>query len=138
MTPIEDPPHSTGEPVYRDLLHGLPGQAGVAQNFDGNGPSVRYHAGFGDRTVASDLPGAGEQIFGLTSEPIIGSRPKFTNQLPPFRPDVPCTDAGPAQPEGRDRARPRAGGGQHRPREAERGAAAARADARAGEERRRR
>jgi len=88
-TPIEDPPHSTGEPVYRDLLHALPGQAGVAQNFDGNGPAVRYHAGLGDRTVTTSLPGS-EPIFGLTSEPILGSRPRFTNQLPPFRPDVPC------------------------------------------------
>jgi virulence factor Mce-like protein len=108
-TPIEDPPHSTGEPVYRDLLHAVPGQAGVAQNFDGNGPSVRYHAGVGDRTVTTSLPGT-EQFIGLTSEPILGSRPRFTNQLPPFRPDVPCTsqeppnlaaETGPAPEQGR-------------------------------------
>ena len=108
-TPIEDPPHSTGEPVYRDLLHAVPGQAGAAQNFDGNGPSVRYHAGLGDRTVSLGVPGT-EDVIGLTSEPILGSRPKFTNQLPPFRPDVPCTsqeppnleaETGPAPEQGR-------------------------------------
>jgi phospholipid/cholesterol/gamma-HCH transport system substrate-binding protein len=109
-TPIEDPPHSTGEPVYRDLLHALPGQAGLAQNFDGNGPSVRFHAGFGDRTVTTSLPGLSESIYALTEQPIIGSRPRFTKKLPPFRPDVPCisqdppnlkAETGPAPPQSR-------------------------------------
>jgi virulence factor Mce-like protein len=94
-TPIDDPPHSTGEPVYRDLLHALPGQAGIAQNFDGNGPAVRFHAGFGDRTVTTSLPGVTETIYALAAEPIIGSRPRFTDQLPPFRPDVPCVSQDP-------------------------------------------
>ena len=89
-TPIEDPPHSTGEPVYRDLLHALPGQAGLAQNFDGNGASVRFHAGVGDRTLTTSAPSASETVYGLLEEPILGSRPKITGQVPPFRPDVPC------------------------------------------------
>jgi phospholipid/cholesterol/gamma-HCH transport system substrate-binding protein len=109
-TPIEDPPHSTGEPVYRDLLHALPGQAGLAQNFDGNGPAVRFHAGFGERTVTTSLPGLSESVYALIDEPIIGSRPRFTKQLPPFRPDVPCVtqdppnlkaETGPAPPQSR-------------------------------------
>jgi hypothetical protein len=94
-TEIEDPPHSTGEPVYRDLVHGLPGLGSSAQNFDGNGPAVRYHAGFGERTVSSSVPGLAEPIVGLTSEPILGSRPRFTNQVPPFEPDVPCVTQDP-------------------------------------------
>jgi hypothetical protein len=89
-TKLEDPPLSTGEPVYRDLLHALPGDASVAQNFDGSGPQVRYHAGFGDRTVATGLPGLGSPIVGLTSEPLLGSRPRYTNDVPPFRPRVKC------------------------------------------------
>jgi hypothetical protein len=88
-TPIEDPPHSTGEPIYRDLIHSLPGLTSVPQNFDGNGPAIRYHAGFGDRTISTSLPG-GEQLVGLTSESLLGSRPKFTDNVPPFRPTVPC------------------------------------------------
>ena len=108
-TPIEDPPHSTGEPAYRDLLHALPGQAGLAQNFDGNGPAVRFHAGVGDRTATTSLPGLSETVYSLIDEPIIGSRPRFTDQLPPFRPDVPCisqdppnlaAETGPAPPQG--------------------------------------
>lgn len=92
---IEDPPHTTGDPLYRELIHSQPGQAGVAQNFDGNGPAIRYHAGFGNRTVSTSLPGLGEPIVGLTSEPILGSRPRFRNQLPPFRPQVPCVSQEP-------------------------------------------
>ena len=42
---IDDPPHSTGEPVYRELLYAVVGLASASQNFDGNGPAVRYHAG---------------------------------------------------------------------------------------------
>jgi phospholipid/cholesterol/gamma-HCH transport system substrate-binding protein len=91
---IEDPPHTTGDPLYRELVHGLPGLAGVAQNFDGNGQTVRYHAGIGERTVSLTRPG-GDEIVGLTPEPILGSRPMFRDQLPPFRPDVPCTTQDP-------------------------------------------
>jgi ABC-type transporter Mla subunit MlaD len=91
---IDDPPLTTGEPVYRDLLYALVGQSSQGQNFDGNGPAVRYHAGVGDRTVTLQ-PKRGEPIVGLTSEPILGSRPRFTDQLPPFRPDVPCTSQDP-------------------------------------------
>jgi hypothetical protein len=87
---LQDPPLTTGDPVYRELLHALPGDASVAQNFDGNGPQVRYHAGFGDRTVAFSVPGLGTPAVGLTSEPLLGSRPRFTNKIPPFRPRTKC------------------------------------------------
>jgi ABC-type transporter Mla subunit MlaD len=87
---LNDPPLSTGQPVYRDLIHALPGDASVAQDFDGSGPQVRYHAGFGDRTVATALPGTSSPIVGLTSQPLLGSRPRFTNQVPPFRPRTKC------------------------------------------------
>jgi hypothetical protein len=86
---IQDPPHTTGDPVYRELLHGLPGVTGVAQNFDGNGPMVRYHAGFGDRTLSTSLPGSGP-IVGLTSETPLGSRPRYTRTPPPFKPGTSC------------------------------------------------
>jgi hypothetical protein len=35
-------------------------------------------------------PSVGEPIVGLTSEPIQGSRPRYTAKRPPLRPDVPC------------------------------------------------
>jgi virulence factor Mce-like protein len=90
-TPVDDPPHTTGDPPYRELLHGLVGLSSASQNFDGNGPAVRYHAGFGDQLVSfGAAPTVGEALVGTTSEPLIGSRPKPPAQQPPFRSDVPC------------------------------------------------
>jgi ABC-type transporter Mla subunit MlaD len=85
----DDGPLSTNQPIYRDLLDTTVGLASASQNFDGNGPAVRYHAGFGDETVTLGKHNA-EPLVGLTSQPILGSRPKYTGELPPFRPDVPC------------------------------------------------
>jgi energy-coupling factor transporter ATP-binding protein EcfA2 len=114
---IDDPPHSTGDPVYRDLVHSLPGQASAAQNFDGNGQAIRYHAGFGANTFTlGPLPGTTEPITGTSSEPIIGSRPKLPAHQPPFRPNVPCVsqkppdlraETGPAPAQAASRSRPR-------------------------------
>jgi phospholipid/cholesterol/gamma-HCH transport system substrate-binding protein len=88
---IVDPPNSTGEPLYRELLYGTVGLSSASQNFDGNGPAVRYHAGFGDTTVTTGrVPSIGESLVGLTDEPILGSRPRWTGVRPPFRPGVPC------------------------------------------------
>ena len=53
-----DPPLTTGEPVYRELLDVTVGLASASQNFTGNGPAVRYHAGFGDQLVTTGkVPG---------------------------------------------------------------------------------
>ncbi|MFL5912657.1 MAG: MlaD family protein [Gaiellaceae bacterium] len=110
-SPVDDGPLSSGEPVYRELLYAAVGLAGGSQDFSGDGPIVRYHAGFGDQTVSTGkVPGADGPIFGLTSTPILGSRPKFDNHLPPFMPSVPCetqkrpdlhAETGPAPPQQR-------------------------------------
>ena len=90
-TPLDDPPNTTGDPPYRELLHGFVGLASASQNFDANGPAVRYHAGFGDQLVTlGSAPSAGETLVGLASEEILGSRPKPPAEQPPFRADVPC------------------------------------------------
>jgi hypothetical protein len=91
-TPLIDPPLSTGLAPYRELFAGWVGLASASQNFSGDGPAVRYHAGFGTQVVTTGrVPSAGEPLVGLTSEPILGSRPRYTGRQPPFRPDVPCT-----------------------------------------------
>jgi ABC-type transporter Mla subunit MlaD len=93
---IDDPPNTTGAPVYRELLYGTVGLASASQNFDGNGPAVRYHASAGDTAVTTGrVPSIGESLVGLTDEPILGSRPRWTGVRPPFRPDVPCTSQDP-------------------------------------------
>ena len=107
-TPIDDPPNSTGEPVYRELLYGTVGLASASQNFDGNGPAVRYHAGAGDTTVTTGrVPSIGESLVGLTDEPILGSRPRWTGVRPPFRPDVPCISQDPPDLRAETGAAPR-------------------------------
>jgi virulence factor Mce-like protein len=88
---VEDPPLTTGQPVYRELLHGWVGLASASQNFDGDGPALRYHAGFGSQTITTGrAPSLGEPLVGLTEEPLLGSRPRYTGVQPPLRPDVPC------------------------------------------------
>jgi hypothetical protein len=90
-TPVSDGDLTTGDPPYRELLHGLTGLASASQNFDANGSAVRYHAGFGDQLVSfGAAPSAGEALVGTTSEPLLGSRPKPPAEQPPFRADVPC------------------------------------------------
>jgi virulence factor Mce-like protein len=90
-TTVDDPPLSTGSPLYREFVSGLTGLSSATQNFTGNGQAVRYHAGFGDQQVTfGRAPSAGEPLVGLTSEPLLGSRPRRPDSDPPFRPDVPC------------------------------------------------
>ena len=96
-TTVDDDALSTGRPVWQDLLHGMVGLASASQNFDGNGPAVRYHGGYGDQLFSTgQVPQVG-QLFGLSSEPVIGSRPPWPGpgRQPPFRPDVPCSSQRP-------------------------------------------
>ena len=89
--PVTDPPLTTGQPVYRDLLSAMVGLASATQNFTGDGQAVRYHAGYGDQLVTfGRVPGVQEPLVALTDEPMIGSRPRYTGSPPPFRPEVPC------------------------------------------------
>ena len=106
---VDDGDLTTGQPVYRELLASLPGLASGSQNFDGNGPALRYHAGFGDETVSLGKNNP-EPAVGLTSQPILGSRPQYTGVRPPFHPEVPCgqneppnlkATTGPAPAQGR-------------------------------------
>jgi hypothetical protein len=106
---VDDGDLTTGRPVYRELLASLPGLASGSQNFDGNGSALRYHAGFGDETVSLGKNNP-EPAVGLTSQPILGSRPQYTGVRPPFHPDVPCgqneppnlkATTGPAPAQGR-------------------------------------
>lgn len=94
-TPVDDGAHSTGQPPWLELLHGMVGLASASQNFDGNGPAVRYMAGFGEQLVSTGkLPGTG-QLLGLTPVPVEGARPAPPPAKPPFRPGATCRDQDP-------------------------------------------
>ena len=91
-TPVQDPPHTTGDPPYRELLHAWIGLASLSQNFTGDGPSVRYHAGFGDQTILTgNIPSEGQPLVGLTQTKLLGSRPRYTGVQPPLKPKAPCS-----------------------------------------------
>ncbi|MDX6650662.1 MAG: phospholipid/cholesterol/gamma-HCH transport system substrate-binding protein [Solirubrobacteraceae bacterium] len=90
---LQDDHLTTGQPAWQELLHGMVGLASASQNFDGNGPSVRYHGGYGDQLFSTgSVPGLGT-LFGLSSQPLVGSRPAWPGpgRQPPFRPDVACS-----------------------------------------------
>lgn len=101
---INDGKLSTGRPVWQDLLHAFVGLASASQNFDANGPYVRYLVGLGDETVSlGPAPGLGELFtvpgFGPVpgtppDQEIEGARPLWLGPgvKPPFRPDQECRD----------------------------------------------
>jgi phospholipid/cholesterol/gamma-HCH transport system substrate-binding protein len=86
-------PFSTGQPNYREFFYSTVGLAGESQNFDGNGPFVRFQAGGGPQLTRMANPGGGAQNESLWAHNISapqGTRPRLPTGLPPFRMDVPC------------------------------------------------
>jgi phospholipid/cholesterol/gamma-HCH transport system substrate-binding protein len=95
-----DYPFSTGQPNFREFFYSTVGLAGESQNFDGNGPYVRFQAGGGPQLVRMANPGGqfqNETVWGKNISAPLGTRPELpaspsaraTGQ-PPFRMDVPC------------------------------------------------
>ena len=95
---VFDGAHTTGQPVYRELLYSLTGLASATRNYDGNGFSTRYYAGFDNQVVSTPAGDLLAPLFGLAdpANPIIGSRPRKPAQAPPLRPDAPCSQSEPA------------------------------------------
>lgn len=94
---LDDPPNSTNQPVYQDLVHGGVGLASATQSFDGNGMWLRLLGAIGPNTFSTGaVPGLGS-LIGSSEQPVQGARPVWNgvSGLPPFRPDVPCGDNGP-------------------------------------------
>jgi hypothetical protein len=95
---LDDGPLSSGRPAWQDLAHTMVGLASAGQSFDGDGPWVRFLAVSGASAISTgSVPGEGA-LFGSDSSSIVGSRPLWLGQgqLPPFRPDQPCTAQPPA------------------------------------------
>jgi phospholipid/cholesterol/gamma-HCH transport system substrate-binding protein len=94
-TPLDDGDLSTGQPNYRELLYGLTGLSSATRDFDGNGFATRYYAGFGDELLTTPFGSPEQHLFGMSDQPIYGSRPRKPSEPPPLRPDVPCTQDAP-------------------------------------------
>ncbi len=86
---------STGGPNYREFLYNLVNFAGVAQNFDGNGPYARAQVGGGPVLVGEPNPKGNpgtfsDQInYAHTIENPLGTQPQLGGK-PPLKPDVRC------------------------------------------------
>jgi phospholipid/cholesterol/gamma-HCH transport system substrate-binding protein len=65
------------------------GLAGEGQNFDGNGPYVRFQPGGGDQTVSLGTTPLNRQFGNAIAAPL-GTRPRFPGRRPPYNPTTPC------------------------------------------------
>jgi hypothetical protein len=82
---------TSGAENYKEFFWGLVALAGEGQNFDGNGPYVRFQTGGGSRQVSLGQQGVGAgQLFGNNVNVPLGNRPAYPGKRPPYRPDVAC------------------------------------------------
>lgn len=90
---VPDGALTTGQPAWLELLHLGVSLASASQNFDGNGPYARFHAGYGDDVVSLGDTTGPTRTF--ATRDITGSRPGWLGpgREPPFRPDAACADA---------------------------------------------
>ena len=80
-----------GVPGYKEFGYAVTGYAGETQNYDGNGPYIRYQTGGGPLCSKPD-PRRGfenESQYGRAVAAPIGTQPVMGNK-PPYRTDVPC------------------------------------------------
>jgi hypothetical protein len=86
---------STGQPNYREFLYNLVNFAGMAQNFDGNGPYARAQAGGGPVLVGEPNPFGNpstlsdQRNYANTIEDPLGTQPQLSKR-PPLKPEVRC------------------------------------------------
>jgi len=69
---------SSGEPNYREAFYGFVDLAGESQNFDANGPYVRFQSGGGPVKVRVNNPSGGlnaNALTGFTIKPLLGTQP---------------------------------------------------------------
>jgi len=89
---------TTGKENYKEFWYAMVGLAGEGQNFDGNGPYVRFQTGGGSGTISTgDVGGAvgdnsavGSVLYANPASQPLGTRPAYPKLRPPYRPDVPC------------------------------------------------
>jgi phospholipid/cholesterol/gamma-HCH transport system substrate-binding protein len=92
---VIDDRFSTGGPNYREFLYNLVNFAGMAQNFDGNGPYARAQIGGGPVLVGEPNPNANKATlsdkinYARTIEDPLGTQPRIAT-APPLKPEVRC------------------------------------------------
>lgn len=91
---IDDGDLSSGVPVWQDLVRATVGINSAGQNFDGDGPDLRFSLSEGDQTLSLGRGPSTGDLFARGPRPLIGSRPQMPPALPARRPDVPCHGQG--------------------------------------------
>lgn len=88
---VADGVHTTGDPVWLDLLHATASLAASSPNFDGNGTTIRLGVTESEQTVQGYLPGLG-MLQG--SGTIRGMNPTWLGYGvdPPSHPEAECRD----------------------------------------------
>ena len=89
---------TTDEENYKEFWYAMVGLAGEGQNFDGNGPYVRFQTGGGSQTISTgDVGGAvgdesavGDTLFANPGAQPIGTRPAYPRLRPPYNPEKDC------------------------------------------------
>jgi phospholipid/cholesterol/gamma-HCH transport system substrate-binding protein len=87
---IQDPPATTGAPVYQELLASAVGIAGAGQSFDGNGRYLRSTPAGGPTQVQTGDLGSQGPLFGNAVLPPLGTRPAWPGKAPPVHSGTPC------------------------------------------------
>jgi virulence factor Mce-like protein len=106
---VQDGSLSTGDPVWKDIVHMLPNLSAASGNFDSNGPYLRALIGLDNQSVPSSLlgsvPGVGS-LVGTIASSLTGSSSSSTSSsasvstaptwdgdltASDFRPDVLCS-----------------------------------------------
>lgn len=87
---IQDPPSSSGVPVYQELLQSAVGIAGAGQNFDGNGRYLRSTPAGGSTPVQTGNLGSQGPLFGNAVLPPLGTRPAWAGAPPPVHTTTSC------------------------------------------------
>ena len=113
---IEDGNLGSGRENYKEFWYGIVGLAGESQNFDGNGPYVRFQTAGGSRPISTGTGGTlTEPFYANVTSPPLGTRPAFPSRLPPKVTSQACKDqrvpdlngakTGPADAQGRGATR---------------------------------
>jgi phospholipid/cholesterol/gamma-HCH transport system substrate-binding protein len=75
---------------YKEFWHAMVGLAGESQNFDGNGPYVRFQPGGGSQTVSLGEAGGSSELFSQAPATPLGTRPAYPGKRPPYVADALC------------------------------------------------
>jgi phospholipid/cholesterol/gamma-HCH transport system substrate-binding protein len=93
---LQDGSSTTGVEDYKEFWYSLVGLNSIGQDFDGNGPLVRFMVGNSGQTLRSQPTGIlgssikGTRLLARSPETPLGTRPAYPAEEPPYEPLVPC------------------------------------------------